>query len=60
MAARQEWPGPQVEIGKNSGRHVRDPPSDRRIALHPGNDCGRGQRQNSGDQMFPALAYPAI
>ena len=52
--------GPQVQIRENSSGHVSDPSGDGRIALHPGNDRRRGQRQNSGRGMIPALTRSPI
>ena len=46
--AGTDRPGPR--------RHVSDPASDRGIALHPGHDRRRSQRQHGRNRMIPALA----
>ena len=50
----------QVQIGQDRRRHVSDPAGDRGVALHPGHDRRRGQRQHGRNRMIPALARPAI
>jgi hypothetical protein len=50
----------RYRIGQDRRRQVSDPARDRGIALHPGHDRCRSQRQHGRNRMIPALARPAI